>query len=111
MRTYLVEGQLRGLHRRVSDDLPPYTQFVPYHSFKREDGQLLVPGEVAKLAFGLQPISVRVKKGHCLRIAIAGADKDTFPRIPTDVTPVITIARNAEYASHITLPVQSRGAA
>ena len=43
--TYLVEGQLRALHRKVSTDVPPYTQFVPYHSFKKQDGMPLVPGE------------------------------------------------------------------
>ncbi|HKV35651.1 MAG TPA: CocE/NonD family hydrolase C-terminal non-catalytic domain-containing protein [Pyrinomonadaceae bacterium] len=34
--------------------------------------------EVAKLRFHPQPISVLVKKGHRLRVAIVGHDKDTF---------------------------------
>lgn len=105
---YLVEGQLRALHRKVSTDPPPYTQFVPYHSFKRQDAMELVPGEVAELTFGLLPISALVKKGHRIRIAIAGADKDTFVRIPAEGTPTITVARNKTHASFIDLPVIHR---
>jgi putative CocE/NonD family hydrolase len=106
--TYVTEGQLRALHRKVSTDEPPYAMLVPYHSFKREDGALLVPGETAELKFGLHPTSVLVKKGHRLRIAIAGHDKDTFARIPAEGDPVVTIERNARFASCIDLPVVAK---
>ena len=73
--TYLTEGQLRALHRRVSGESPTK---VPLHSFMKKDAMPLVPGEIAELRFGLQPISVLVKKGHRLRVAIAGHDKGTL---------------------------------
>jgi putative CocE/NonD family hydrolase len=103
--TYLTEGQLRALHRKISTAAPPYHAPVPYHSFKRADAQPLVPNEVAELKFGLLPTSVLIKKGHRLRIAIAGHDKSVFARIPADGAPVITVARNRRYASAIELPV------
>jgi uncharacterized protein len=106
--TYLTEGQLRALHRKISKDAPPYNSPVPYHSFKRADAQPLVPGEVAELKFGLLPTSVLIKKGHRLRVAIAGHDKSVFARIPAEGTPVITVARNRRYASAIELPVVRR---
>lgn len=106
--TYLTEGQLRALHRKISRDTPPYNSPVPYHSFKRADAQPLVPGEVAELKFGLLPTSVLIKKGHRLRVAIAGHDKSVFARIPVEGTPVITVARNQRYASAIELPVVRR---
>ena len=105
--TYVTEGQLRGLHRRVSTEAPPYKMLVPYHSFRREDGMPLVPGEVAELNFGLLPTSVLIKKGHRIRIAIAGHDKDTFARVPVEGIPVITVARSKLHASFIDLPVIS----
>ena len=105
---YVTEGQLRAIHRKVSTDPPPYKILVPYHSFKKKDAMPLVPGEMAELTFGLHPTSVLVKRGHRIRIAIAGSDKDTFARIPAEGTPVITVARNNQYASHIDLPVVSR---
>ena len=64
-----------------------------------------VAGNVAELKFGLQPTSVRVRKGCRLRIAIAGADKQTFARIPASGIPTITVARNKQHASWIELPV------
>ena len=68
----------------------------------------LVPGEMAELTFELQPTSVLIKKGHKIRVAIAGADKDNFNRIPAQGTPTITVARNKKYSSFITLPVSKR---
>jgi hypothetical protein len=105
--TYLVEGQLRALHRKVSTDPPPYALFVPYHSFKRKDAMPLTPGETAELTFGLLPISVLIRRGRRLRIAIAGADKDSFVRIPAspEEAPVIKVERNRRYPSFIDLPV------
>lgn len=103
--TYITEGELRALHRKVSDEPPPYKMLVPYHSFKRKDGMPLVPGEVAELTFGMHPTSLLIKKAHRIRVAIAGHDKDTFARIPAEGTPTITVARNKVHASCIDLPV------
>jgi putative CocE/NonD family hydrolase len=106
--TYVTEGMLRALHHRLSPAPPPYKMLVPYHSFRRADAQPLVPGTVAELAFGLLPTSVLIRKGHRLRIAIAGHDKDTFERIPAEGTPVISVQRNQVHASHVDLPVIER---
>ena len=78
---------------------------VPYHSFKLADTMPLVPGEGTELTFGLLPTSVLIRRGHRLRIAIAGHDQGTFVRIPAEATPVITVARNSQHASYIDLPL------
>ncbi len=98
---YVTEGLLRGLHRKVSTDVPPYKTVVPYHSFKRKDAAPLVPGEVTELTFGLLPTSVLIKKGHRIRVAIAGHDTDNFARIPSTGMPTITVA----HTSFIDLPI------
>ncbi len=103
--TYVTEGILRALHRKVSNEKPPYTVFGPYHSYKRKDGAALMPGEVAELKFALFPISALLRKGHRIRIAIAGADKDTFHRIPASGDPLIHIHYGGIYPSSIELPV------
>jgi putative CocE/NonD family hydrolase len=103
--TYITEGELRALHRKISDEPPPYKMLTPYHSFKRKDGAPLIPAEIATLTFGLHPTSVLIQKGHRLRIAIAGEDKDTFVRIPAEGTPTITVSRNKKFASCIDLPI------
>jgi predicted acyl esterase len=81
---------------------------VPYHSFKQKDALPLVPGQTVELKFGLQPTSVLVRKGHRLRIAIAGHDKNTFARVPAEGIPTVTVARNRHHTSSIELPAVER---
>lgn len=102
--TYVTEGELRALHRKLSTAPPPYNQVGPYHSFKRADSLPLVPGEVAELVFGLQPTSYVFKRGHAIRVALAGADKDHFAGLPGPV-PTWDVQRSATHPSHIDLPV------
>jgi len=106
--TYLTEGLLRALHRRISKEPNPTKLPVPYHTFMKKDAMPLVPGEIAELRFALQPISVLVKKGHRLRVAIAGHDKGTFIRIPAEGAPTIAVQRNKRGLSAIELPVIKR---
>lgn len=101
---YLTEGQLRAIHRRTESDEKIYPHVGPYHSFLRRDTMPLIPGEVAEISFGLNPISVRVPAGYCLRLAIAGADVDVFARVPAVGDPTLKIHRTPELASRITIP-------
>jgi predicted acyl esterase len=101
----ITEGHLRLINRKVSDNIPEFPVFKPYHTFLRKDALPMTPGQTALVAFSLLPTSVLIEKGHSLRIAIAGHDKDVFIRVPKDETPVYTIERNTEYLSFLELPV------
>ncbi len=102
---YITEGLLRLIHRKVSNKTPPYKTMVPYHSYMKKDSQPMILGEIAEVSFGFLPTSVLIRKNHKLRIAIAGADKDTFKRYPSEGTPTITVMRNNEYSSFIDIPI------
>ncbi len=104
---YVTEGQLRALHRKLSDARPPYRLVVPYRTFLRRDARPLVPGQVATLTFDLLPTSVLFRKGHRLRVALAGADKDHFAVWPGD-PPTLEVHRGAQYASSLDLPIVPR---
>ncbi len=106
--TYVTEGMLRALHRKISKDPAPYRTTYPYHTFLKKDGQPLVPGQVATLTFQLLPTSVLFKAGHRIRIAIGGADKETFQRLPATGDVTINVVRGGENASFIDLPVVAR---
>jgi hypothetical protein len=106
--TYVTEGHLRVIHRKLSSQEPPYHVLGPYRSFRRKDGAPLVPGEPAELAFALYPTSVLFRQGHRIRIAIAGADRETLARIPAEGVPVIHVERNAVRPSFVELPVMAR---
>lgn len=103
---YVTEGVFRALHRKIGEETPLYLVPVPYHSFKRQDAMPLVPGEVAEITFHLQPVSHLFRKGHSIRVALAGADKDNFALVPPS-PPKIEVLRSQAYPSHILLPVMS----
>lgn len=101
----VTEGLLRFMHRKVSAGTPPYKIAFPYHSFTRADALPVVPGEPMELVFALYPTSILLPAGSRLRVAIAGADKDTYARYPAaGDPPTLNIDRNAILASNISIP-------
>ena len=107
---YVTEGHLRALHRKLSNHEPPYRMLMPHHTYKRADGMPLAPGQVAELVIGLQPTSVLFRKGHRVRVAVAGHDNGTFARIPPEekATVTVEVRRNVGYPSALDLPVVAR---
>lgn len=101
---YITEGQLRAIHRRLSDAPPPYRQIVPYRTFKRGDAQPLVAGEIAELTFDLLPTSYLFQPGHRIRLALAGADASHFAVLPGE-PPTVHVYRSRLHASRVDLPV------
>lgn len=98
---YVTEGGLRLIHNKITGD--GYNDNL--HSFRKKDELPLTPGISNTITFKLWPTSVLIKKGYRLRIAIAGADKDTFDKLPKRGKPTLSIFRNAELHSFVTLPV------
>jgi putative CocE/NonD family hydrolase len=100
--TYLTEGELRAIHRKPADPSTlPYDQGPAPHSFNRADALLVIPGEVMTLQFALQPVAALIRKGHWLRLAIAGADADTFHRYPPTTQETFLIHRGTNFPSNV----------
>lgn len=87
---YVTEGELRAIQRKGT--------------FRRADAAPLIPGQVAELTFPLMPVSVLIRRGHRIRVAVAGADADTFTRVPTTGDPTIAVLWGAEHPSRVELP-------
>ncbi len=102
---YVTEGVFRALHRKVSQETHFYTdaENVPFHSFLKKDEMSLKPGEVENITLDLFPVSYLFKKGHAIRISIAGADADHFKAIYPEAH--WKIHHSGEYNSHLALPV------
>jgi uncharacterized protein len=47
--TYVTEGELRALHRKLSTQMPRYKTTYPYRTFAAKDAQPLVPGPRLKM--------------------------------------------------------------
>jgi putative CocE/NonD family hydrolase len=105
---YVTEGQLRAIHRKLSEEERPYQGVIPHRSFEKKDAMPLVPGEVAELVFDLLPTSYLFKKGSSVRVALGGADKDHFKLMEKEPAPTLTFYRNRVHASAIELPVVPR---
>jgi len=107
--TYLTEGLLRAIHRKVGDPrTAPYIPLGVYHSLRKVDVQPLTPGEVAEISITLLPISVLIFMGHRIRLAIAGHDAALKTRYPLEGIPELNFQRNSAQASYLQLPVMER---
>lgn len=105
--TYVTEGQLRAIHRRLSDETPANATGVPNRSFRRRDGAPLAPGEPAEIVFDLLPTSYLFRRGHAIRWALTGADRDHFARLSGPPAKWIVLC-GAEHATRLSLPVAPR---
>jgi len=82
--TYLTEGQLRAINRKIADPATlPYNPGPAPHSFRRADALPVIPGEAFTLKLKLFATAALIRNGHRLRLAIAGADAGTFAPLST----------------------------
>lgn len=95
--TYVTEGQLRAVHRRLQEGSPPYATYGPWHSYSRADVEPLVPGKLMELSFTMWPVSVLFPAGHSIRVALAGADTPLFRRVPADGAVTIEVHRPGSF--------------
>jgi len=105
--TYLDEGELRAIDRKLVDGKAlPYPQDPPAHSFRRADALPVTPGQAFEARIALFPVAALIRRGHSVRIAIGGADTDTFRRYSQGRPDVFTVYRAPEQLSAVTLPLR-----
>jgi hypothetical protein len=105
--TYIDEGQLRAIDRKPADPKTlPYPLDPPQHSFDRADSLPVTPGQPFEIKIALFPVAALIKQGHSVRIAIAGADADTFRRYSEGKPDVFTVFHSAAKPSIVHLPLK-----
>lgn len=107
--TLITEGQFRAINRKVVEPKDDYIGSGPYHSYLKADAMPLEPGETALLTFDILPISYQIKKGHSLRVAIAGTDCKHFDLLEENPTKFV-IDVQADKMPKIMLPLVGGGA-
>ncbi len=101
--TYITEGCLRASHRAISK--PSHLRLdLPYHSGLEKDVAKL-PHEPVELVFDLLPTGKHFPAGHRIRIAVTGADKDSYQTPQDSPAPTITVFRDTQHPSYVILPV------
>ena len=98
---YVTEGALRASCRAEAAD----EAGLPVHPCTRESLLHLVPGEAAVLRIVLHPTSWLLRRGHRLRLALAGADRDHLARVPFGMTPTFRVHRAG---SGVSVPIAPR---
>ena len=106
--TYVTEGELRAASRRVTATSSRLEAGGPVHPFTRAAARPLAPGRPVRLQIGMVPTSVLFEKGHRIRVAVAGADRGTFARLPAAGTPTLTVFHHTGRLSWIDLPTRAR---
>lgn len=102
----ITDGVLSGRFRKISLEQPPYACPAPYRSLKRSDAMPIVPGEVMRLIIEVLPVAYLIAKGHRVRVALSGADRDNFPLLPPSTPPNWNVYWGGDKrASYIELPV------
>ncbi|MEX2491707.1 MAG: CocE/NonD family hydrolase [Nitrospirales bacterium] len=103
---YVTEGELRALHRKwqPAETTTDSMLAIPNRTYRRADAAPLIPGEVVPLTLDLLPVSYQFQKGHRIRVALAGADKDHFQQLDGPA-PTWEIWHTPDRPSHIELPV------
>jgi len=100
--TYITQGLLNLEHRKLAG-LDAGGSTDPFHSFLRRDMAPMTPGTTEDITIAISPIAALIRKGHRLRIAIAGADANNLERIPTFGDETLTVARGE--GSYVEVPV------
>jgi uncharacterized protein len=102
--TYLTEGQLRLVRRKTEGaacDPAPGAR----RSFARADATPVVPGQAMRFELPLLPTAALVKKGHRVRVSLAGADAGIFAPL-TETPATWVVSYGGSEGSTLTLPVR-----
>ena len=94
--TYASQGVLRLAFRKRAAGNGSAVSADPFHTYLRADMTPMVPGAFQNVAIGLSPIAALIRKGHRLRVAIAGADAGNLERLPATGDATLTIARGSK---------------
>lgn len=85
--SYLTEGVLRAIHRKVTDapQKLPYDPGPSPHSFARAEAEPVVPEQDFTITLKFFAVAALIRKGHRIRLALSGADADTFRGFHRDI--------------------------
>jgi hypothetical protein len=99
---------LRALHRAEGEPPGTYKASWPYHPCTRAAAAPLVPGEPARIRIAMLPTSWCFRAGHRIALALSGADRDNYVRIPYGRPGNWTIHLGGAEDSVLELPVEQR---
>jgi putative CocE/NonD family hydrolase len=109
---YVTEAQILCGNTLSDAQVQKYKTLLPMRTFKKIDYKQFAPGEVREVDLEMFPISYQFKKGHRVRLSIAGRDRDHFKLPPfAKMSDEIEIVCGDQHASQVCLPIEANESA
>ncbi len=105
---YVTEGQILCGNTLSDENAPKYKTLAPMPTFRKVDYKQFSPGEVREVDLEMFPISYQFKKGHRIRLSIAGRDRNHFKQPPfAKMSDQIEFICGEKHSSQVCLPVET----
>lgn len=105
---YVTEAQILCGNTLSDEQVQKYKTLSPMRTFKKIDYKQFAPGEVREVDLEMFPISYQFKKGHRVRLSIAGRDRNHFKLPPfAKMSDEIEIVCGDQHASQVCLPIEA----
>jgi len=101
--TYVSQGVLRLAHRKLAEPGAREISADRFHSYLKADMAAMKPGVAEDITIAISPIAALIKRGHRIRVAIAGADDENLERLPLRGDATLSLERGT--ASYLDLPL------
>jgi putative CocE/NonD family hydrolase len=101
--TYVSQGVLRLAHRKLATPGGREISADRFHSYLKADMAPMKPGVAEDITIAISPIAALIKRGHRIRIAIAGADEENLERLPLHGDATLSLERGT--GSYLELPL------
>jgi uncharacterized protein len=95
--TYITQGVLRLAFRKLVTGSDSSDSADPYHGYRRASMGPMPPRAPQEIVIAISPIAALARRGHELRVAIAGADAVNLERIPRTGSETLTLERGDSY--------------
>ena len=104
--TYVSQGVLRLAHRKLAVPGAREVSADRLHTYLKADMAPMQPGVAEGVTIAISPIAALLKKGHRLRVAIAGADENNLEQLPQHGD--VTLSLELGSGSYLELPLSKR---
>jgi predicted acyl esterase len=101
--TYVSQGVLRLAHRKLVVPGEREISADRFHSYLKADMAAMTPGVTEDITIAISPIAALIKRGHRIRVAIAGADDENLERLPQRGDATLSLERGT--GSYLDLPL------
>jgi len=100
--TYVSQGVLKLAFRKRATGDDSAVSADPFHTYLRADMAPMTPGSFEDIVLAVSPVAALIRKGHRIRVSLAGADSGNLERVPAQGSATLQVERGG--VSYVELP-------